>query len=67
MIRKHIEIMDQYDPQKRIDLLVDEWGTWFDVEPGTNDEEVQGQRQDHRQPSCQISGDSGRKVANLNL
>lgn len=36
VIRKHIEIMDQYDPQKTIDLLVDEWGTWFDVEPGSN-------------------------------
>ena len=36
VIRKHIEIMDQYDPEKKIDLLVDEWGTWFDVEPGTN-------------------------------
>ena len=28
--------MDQYDPQKRIGLIVDEWGDWFDVEPGTN-------------------------------
>lgn len=36
VIRKHIEIMDQYDPEKKIDLLVDEWGTWFDVKPGTN-------------------------------
>lgn len=35
-IRKHIEIMDKYDPQCRVDLLVDEWGTWWDVEPGTN-------------------------------
>ncbi len=35
-IRKHIEIMDKYDPQGRVDLLVDEWGTWWDVEPGTN-------------------------------
>jgi alpha-N-arabinofuranosidase len=29
-------IMDRYDPQKRIGLVMDEWGTWFDVEPGTN-------------------------------
>lgn len=28
--------MDKYDPDKRIGLIVDEWGTWFDVEPGTN-------------------------------
>lgn len=35
-IRKHMEIMDKYDPQCRIGLLVDEWGTWWDVEPGTD-------------------------------
>ena len=28
--------MNALDPQKRVDLIVDEWGTWFDVEPGTN-------------------------------
>ena len=28
--------MDQYDPEKKIGLIVDEWGDWFDVEPGTN-------------------------------
>jgi len=33
---KHIGTMDKYDPKKKIGLLVDEWGTWFDVEPGTN-------------------------------
>jgi len=36
LIRKHSEIMDKYDPDKKIGLIVDEWGTWFDVEPGTN-------------------------------
>lgn len=36
VIVKHIAIMDQYDPENKIDLLLDEWGTWFDVEPGTN-------------------------------
>ena len=36
LIVKHSAIMDRYDPEKRIGLLVDEWGTWFDVEPGTN-------------------------------
>ena len=29
-------IMDRYDPDRRIGMIVDEWGTWFDVEPGTN-------------------------------
>ena len=36
LIRKHSLIMDQYDPQKRIGMMVDEWGIWTDVEPGTN-------------------------------
>ena len=35
-ITKHSEIMNRYDPEHRIGLIVDEWGTWFDVEPGTN-------------------------------
>ena len=36
LINKHSEIMDKYDPFKRIALVVDEWGTWYKVEPGTN-------------------------------
>lgn len=36
LIQKHVAIMDKYDPQKRVDLFVDEWGGWYDVEPGTN-------------------------------
>ncbi len=36
LIRRHGAIMDQYDPQKKIGMIVDEWGTWYDVEPGTN-------------------------------
>lgn len=36
VLKRHMSIMDQYDPDKRIGLMVDEWGTWFDVEPGTN-------------------------------
>ena len=28
--------MDQYDPEKRVGIIVDEWGTWFSAEPGTN-------------------------------
>jgi alpha-N-arabinofuranosidase len=35
-ISKHSAIMDQYDPEKKIGLIVDEWGNWYDVEPGTN-------------------------------
>ena len=35
-IMMHAGIMDRYDPEKRIGLIVDEWGTWFEVEPGTN-------------------------------
>ncbi len=35
-ITKHSVIMDTYDPEKRIALVVDEWGNWHDVEPGTN-------------------------------
>ena len=36
LIDKHIEIMDRYDKEKRVGLIVDEWGGWYDVEPGTN-------------------------------
>ncbi len=36
LIKLHGAIMDQYDPDKKIGLIVDEWGDWFDVEPGTN-------------------------------
>ena len=36
LVRGHSAIMDQYDPDKKIGLSVDEWGTWFDGEPGTN-------------------------------
>lgn len=35
-IKGHSTIMDKYDPQKKIDLIVDEWGGWYSVEPGTN-------------------------------
>ncbi|MDR0585172.1 MAG: alpha-N-arabinofuranosidase [Treponema sp.] len=36
LIRKHGAIMDEYDPNHRVGLVMDEWGTWYDVEPGTN-------------------------------
>ncbi|RYY59246.1 MAG: alpha-N-arabinofuranosidase [Chitinophagaceae bacterium] len=36
LITKHSAIMDKYDPLKKKHLAVDEWGGWYDVEPGTN-------------------------------
>lgn len=36
LITRHSVIMDKYDPDKKVGLIVDEWGTWYDVEPGTN-------------------------------
>ncbi len=36
LVNRHSSIMDRYDPEKKVGLIVDEWGTWFDVEPGTN-------------------------------
>jgi alpha-N-arabinofuranosidase len=36
IVRRHSAIMDNYDPGKRMALVVDEWGIWTDVEPGTN-------------------------------
>lgn len=36
VLKRHISIMDQHDPDNTIGLIVDEWGTWWDVEPGTN-------------------------------
>jgi alpha-N-arabinofuranosidase len=36
LITKHSVVMDEYDPQRRIGLIVDEWGTWFEVEPKSN-------------------------------
>lgn len=36
LIRGHLAIMDKYDHEHRVGLIVDEWGTWFDCEPGTN-------------------------------
>jgi alpha-N-arabinofuranosidase len=35
-VTKHSAIMDKYDARKRTGLIVDEWGAWYDVEPGTN-------------------------------
>ena len=36
MAKVHMATMDKYDPEKKVGLLVDEWGTWWNVEPGTN-------------------------------
>lgn len=35
LVEKHSVIMDKYDPKKQVGLMVDEWGIWTDVEPGT--------------------------------
>lgn len=35
VIKKHCAIMDQYDKDKHVALMLDEWGTWWDEEPGT--------------------------------
>jgi alpha-N-arabinofuranosidase len=36
LVTKHSAVMDKYDPQKRVGLFVDEWGTWYDAEAGRN-------------------------------
>ena len=36
LVTKHSAVMDKYDSTKRVALVVDEWGIWTDVEPGTN-------------------------------
>jgi alpha-N-arabinofuranosidase len=36
LIAKHSAIMDRYDPERQVGLIVDEWGTWYAVEPGTH-------------------------------
>ena len=36
LIENHGKIMDRFDPEKRVGLIVDEWGSWHRVEEGTN-------------------------------
>jgi len=36
MVTKHSAVMDKYDPTKRVWLVVDEWGSWYDPAPGSN-------------------------------
>ncbi len=35
-IAKHGAAMDRHDPEKKVGMVIDEWGIWTDVEPGTN-------------------------------
>ncbi len=36
LIVQHRAIMDRFDPDQRVALIVDEWGAWYNVEPGTH-------------------------------
>ena len=36
LVSNHLAIMNRYDPEHKVGLIVDEWGGWYDVEPGTN-------------------------------
>lgn len=36
LVTRHSTIMDKYDKEKKVALVVDEWGGWYDVEPNTN-------------------------------
>lgn len=36
LVSKHSQIMDKYDPKRKVALIVDEWGGWYNVEEGTN-------------------------------
>lgn len=36
LISKYSAIMDEYDPDKKVALIVDEWGSWYAPLPGTN-------------------------------
>src|SRR4051812_39498157 len=36
IVTRHSAIMDRYDPEHHVALFVDEWGTWYDAEGGSN-------------------------------
>lgn len=36
VISRNSKMLDLQDPDKKIGLIVDEWGCWYDVEPGTD-------------------------------
>lgn len=37
MIRTHSAVMDKYDPEKKVPLVIDEWGVWLAKLPGSRD------------------------------
>jgi len=37
MIKGNSDVMDKYDPEKKVGLVVDEWGGWYEAEPGVGD------------------------------
>ncbi len=43
LVSKHSAIMDKYDPNKRVMLVVDEWGAWYLPAPGSNPRFLQQQ------------------------
>lgn len=36
LIKRYSDIMDKYDPEKKVALVVDEWGAWYAPLPGSN-------------------------------
>jgi alpha-N-arabinofuranosidase len=36
LVTKHSAVMDRFDPEKKVGLMVDEWGTWYTSLPGFN-------------------------------
>ena len=36
LITNHLAVMDSVNPERWVKLVIDEWGTWYNVEPGTN-------------------------------
>jgi len=37
-IAQNVALLDKYDPQKKVSFAVDEWGTWYDPEPGREEQ-----------------------------
>ncbi|MDQ8755190.1 alpha-L-arabinofuranosidase C-terminal domain-containing protein [Sphingosinicella sp. LHD-64] len=35
LITRHKAVMDRHDPERRVGLFVDEWGAWYEPEPGS--------------------------------
>lgn len=36
LIQSQRELLDEYDPERKIGLIIDEWGAWHKPTPGTN-------------------------------